>query len=194
MSAHPPRGLSVSSAGTHVPSSQPSLHRVPSTLDQAVDGAGPFDAGRRPSVSPSAHDRQSSQSSSRSTLSRTTTNTTNTSQNGQSGNGSIAVSERMSDAQTLRNSLDVDTPTQPTFKSTDITIRPSQRQPSGLSPAQALRLMSNGTSPSKAKGTLQSVGEFAQQHLFSQVSHIACPSIDKTLISCSSRSKPTPRS
>lgn len=168
MSTSRSRGPSVSSAAPHSASKQTSLQRIPSNQEHDSDSFIGADAGRRPSLSPGAHFRQPSQASAaKATLIRTPADAFTPPKDLR--NGHIGSSNHGSPMDGhYPNEVPVSgTPTQAAYTSRGTSLR----QTSNHKPAHALdRMFSTGPGAKPVNSHLQSVGEFAQQHLFSQVS------------------------
>lgn len=160
------RGQSSANAVPYMTPAQQPLHRVTSNQANGTDAIANAESARRPSMSPDGPSRHPSQAPMHTPHPRpsASVSTSNHQPNSSSGQSTLAGTTIV--ARSTGPSIDLGPPS--------LSDRPVNGSNAARQPSQATaRTQPNGTrtarKPSTAPvGGLQSVGEFAQQHLFSQ--------------------------
>lgn len=164
------RGASLTSGAVHGLATQPSLQRIHSNQVNGSYIIPRSDSARRPSLGPDNHGQYSSQISNHSILVRTDTGSTVQSHFIESSQNSTPEINGRTTAPIGHPFVDLGTRTTVRHETLDRGL--STRQPQRPVPTRVDTqiAIADGTTlaPHAPTGSLQSIGEFAQQHLFSQ--------------------------
>lgn len=164
------RGASLAGGAAQDLSTRPSLQRIQSNQVNGSHIISRSGSARRPPIPPDNHDQQPPQPSSQSNVVRNNADSTVQSRVIESSHEPIPGingSTTTLFGADLPN-LDTRTTVQSETVNRGLSTRQTQRHLPTRTNTQIVRADSNTAAPHAPNGSLQSIGEFAQQHLFSQ--------------------------